>query len=98
MEALGRLGVECSILVPEAARLGYDGEALIDADGEFRRLYGARGELLYLIRPDGYVGLFQRPVDEPALQAYAARLFGAKAVDDAFAGWEAKVPIETGPW
>ncbi len=60
VEDLGRLGVECSVVLPGSAR---SGDGLIDATGDFRRLYGARGEFLYLIRPDGYVGLFQRPID-----------------------------------
>jgi hypothetical protein len=38
MEALGRLGVECSLVLPEAARLNYDGEALIDGGQGERRL------------------------------------------------------------
>jgi hypothetical protein len=41
--------------------------------------------LPYLIRPDGYVGLFQRPVDERALRAYLAWLFAASVVEVAFA-------------
>ncbi len=89
IEALVRLGVGCSPVVPEASR--YEGEALIDAGGEFGRLYGARGEFLYLIRPDGYVGLFQRPVDERALRAYLAKLFGAEAVEGAFAARETEI-------
>jgi hypothetical protein len=93
MEALGHLGVECSLVLPESAQR-YDGEALIDVGGEFRRLYGARGEFLYFVRPDGYVGLFQRPVDEPALRAYAARFFGREAVEVAFAARKERVAVE----
>jgi len=93
MEALDRLGVESSPLLPEASGR-HEGEALIDAGGEFRRLYGARGEFLYLIRPDGYIGLFQRPVDERALRAYLAKLFGTERVEGAFAVSEARVPVE----
>jgi len=93
MESLGRLGVECSLVLPETARRGYDRETLIDASGDFRRLYGAHGEFLYLIRPDGYVGLFQRPVDERGLQAYAARLFGTEAVEDAFGARDVRIPV-----
>jgi hypothetical protein len=93
MDALGRLGVECSLVLPETDRRR-GGEALIDSGGEFRRLYGARGEFLYLIRPDGYVGLFQRPVDGRALQAYVVRLFGTEAVEDAFGAQVVKLPVE----
>ncbi len=93
MGALDRLGVESSPLLPEASGR-HEGEALADADGVFRRLYGARGKFLYLIRPDGYVGLFQRPVDERALRAYLAKLFGTEAVESAFAERETQVPVE----
>jgi 2-polyprenyl-6-methoxyphenol hydroxylase-like FAD-dependent oxidoreductase len=93
MEALGGLGVDCSLVLPEEAGR-HDGETLIDTGAEFRRLYGVRGEFLYLIRPDGYVGLFQSPVDQPSLQAYAAKLFGTKAVDGAFGAGETRVPVE----
>jgi 2-polyprenyl-6-methoxyphenol hydroxylase-like FAD-dependent oxidoreductase len=83
--ALARLGVECFLVLPEGAQPRGDSACLIDATGEFQRLYGARGEFLYLVRPDGYVGLFQRPIDERALGAYLAQLFAAGAVEAAFA-------------
>lgn len=95
MEALGCLGIDCSLVLSEEARR-HGGETLIDTGAEFRRLYGVGGEFLYLIRPDGYVGLFQRPVDERALQAYAAKLFGTNAVDGAFGASETRVPVEAG--
>ncbi|HEU5099872.1 MAG TPA: FAD-dependent oxidoreductase [Roseiflexaceae bacterium] len=84
--SLERLGVACFQVLPKRAQPAHDGACLIDATGDFRRLYGARGDFLYLIRPDGYVGLFQRPIDQRALQAYLTKLFAAKAVDSAFAG------------
>ncbi len=93
VEALGRLGVEYSVVLPGSAR---SGDGLIDATGDFRRLYGARGEFLYLIRPDGYVGLFQRPIDGRALQDYMAKLFEADVVAAAFAGRAVKIPARAG--
>jgi hypothetical protein len=93
VEALGRLGVEYSMVLPGSAR---SGDGLIDATGDFRRLYGARGEFLYLIRPDGYVGLFQRPIDGRALQDYMAKLFEADVVAAAFAGRAVKIPARAG--
>lgn len=94
MEALGRLGVECSMVLPPGSDQSRDG--LIDATGDFRRLYGVRGEFLCLIRPDGYVGLFQRPIDGRALQDYMAKLFEADAVTAAFAGRAVKIPAKAG--
>jgi 2-polyprenyl-6-methoxyphenol hydroxylase-like FAD-dependent oxidoreductase len=83
--ALGRLGVESYLVLRDGAQPRGDDHTLIDVTGEFQRLYGARGEFLYLIRPDGYVGLFQRPIDERRLRAYLAQLFAAGAVEAAFA-------------
>jgi hypothetical protein len=93
MEALRCLGVDCSLVLPEEAGR-HDGETLIDTGAEFRRLYGVRGEFLYLIRPDDYVGLFQSPVDQRSLQAYAAKLFGTKAVKGTFGVGATRVPVE----
>lgn len=89
--ALGRLGIACFQVLPAAAHRAPAG--LIDVTGDFQRLYGARGEFLYLIRPDGYVGLFQRPLDERALRAYLAKLCPADALDAAFAAPELGAPL-----
>jgi 2-polyprenyl-6-methoxyphenol hydroxylase-like FAD-dependent oxidoreductase len=106
MQRLDRLGVECFLVLPESAQqprnsdpsIGQDsGNCLIDGSGEFGRLYGARGEFLYVIRPDGYAGLFQRPIDERALRDYLAKLFGAGAVDSAFAASALGIPVEAEP-
>ena len=77
---LNQLGVESFLVLSDGTQPPDVGDALIDITGEFQRLYGARGEFLFLIRPDGYVGLFQRPIDERRLRAYLARLFAADAV------------------
>jgi 2-polyprenyl-6-methoxyphenol hydroxylase-like FAD-dependent oxidoreductase len=84
-QSLGRLGIACFQVLPESASPTHDVASLVDVTGDFQRLYGARGEFLYLIRPDGYVGLFQRPIDERALRAYMAKLFTADALESAFA-------------
>lgn len=94
MQACGRLGIESNPVTPEPVRRPEHG--LIDTSGDFHRLYGASGEFLYLIRPDGYVGLLQRPIDEPALQAYMTKLFRADVVQSAFAGQPANIPVEVG--
>jgi len=43
-----------------------------------------RGEFVYLIRPDGHVGLFQCPIDADALQTYLTQLRPAAEIDRAF--------------
>ena len=45
-----------------------DPDCLIDIYGDFARLYGMRGEFLWLIRPDDHIGLFQIPLNEDATQ------------------------------
>jgi 2-polyprenyl-6-methoxyphenol hydroxylase-like FAD-dependent oxidoreductase len=84
-QALGGLGIACFQVLPASTQPSQQLAGLVDITGDFGRLYGARGEFLYLIRPDGYAGLFQHPIDERTLQAYLARLFTAGALEDAFA-------------
>ncbi len=90
-EVLRRLGVESSLVLPGSAQ---PGDGLIDVSGDFHRLYGARGEFLYLIRPDGYVGLFQSPIDERALQTYMAKLFRTDVVDGTFSAQGSDLLVE----
>jgi hypothetical protein len=92
-QSLGRLGIACFQVLPESAPPAHDIASLIDVTGDFQRLYGARGEFLYLIRPDGYVGLFQRPIDERALRAYMTKLYTADALKEAFAAPELGAPL-----
>jgi 2-polyprenyl-6-methoxyphenol hydroxylase-like FAD-dependent oxidoreductase len=92
-QALGHLGIACFQVLPKAAHVANDLAGLIDVTGDFGRLYGARGEFLYLIRPDGYAGLFQRPIDERALRSYLTKLFTADTLQDAFATIELGPPL-----
>jgi hypothetical protein len=50
-------------------------EALLDAEGQARKIYGARGESLYLIRPDGYIGFRCQPAAEAPLLRYVEKIF-----------------------
>jgi hypothetical protein len=54
---------------------------LLDPDGETHRRYGATAEALYLVRPDGYVGLRAQPAAEDVLARYLGRLSGPAAPD-----------------
>jgi 2-polyprenyl-6-methoxyphenol hydroxylase-like FAD-dependent oxidoreductase len=47
---------------------------LLDPDGETHRRYGATAEALYLVRPDGYVGLRAQPASEEVLLRYLRRV------------------------
>jgi hypothetical protein len=59
--------------VPE--RLGWSGSVLLDGSGMLHKLYGARAEALYLVRPDGYIGLRGQPAREDQLLDYLGHLF-----------------------
>ncbi len=55
-QSLARLGIACFQVLAEAAQPAPDLAGMVDSTGDFGRLYGARGEFLYLVRPDGYAG------------------------------------------
>jgi 2-polyprenyl-6-methoxyphenol hydroxylase-like FAD-dependent oxidoreductase len=82
--ALGRLRVECFRVGPSTATPPAEGRWLVDVHGDFQRIYGVKGDFLYLIRPDGHVGLYQRPIDERNLRDYLRKLFRADVVAAAF--------------
>jgi hypothetical protein len=92
-QALRSLGIACFQVLSESAHPAHDIASMIDITGDFARLYGARGEFLYLIRPDGYVGLFQRPIDERMLRAYLAKLITADRLEHAFAAPKLRAPL-----
>ena len=51
------------------------GIVLVDGDEDFRDFYAQRGGVLYVVRPDGYVGFHGKPSDLDALESWAAGLF-----------------------
>jgi 4,5-epoxidase len=72
---LSQLGLSPYMLVPaEDAFGGRRPHCLIDAHGDFQRLYGMSQEFLCLIRPDDHIGLFQRPIREGALNTYLTQI------------------------
>jgi 2-polyprenyl-6-methoxyphenol hydroxylase-like FAD-dependent oxidoreductase len=81
--ALRRLGVEAFRVVPSGETLAV-ANGLVDVHTDFQRIYGAKDEFLYLLRPDGHVGLFQRPINQGALQEYLGKLYPAAAVAGSF--------------
>jgi 4,5-epoxidase len=88
--ALRRLGI-ASYGIAEASTTASDpaGPLLRDRYGELRRLYGMTGSYACIIRPDGHVGLFQRPVQIEPVKAWLMRLCPAGAVRAAFASIDA---------
>ena len=77
IDLLGRLNIH-------AVAVSNEGD-LRDVYGDFFRLYGATGPFLYLIRPDGHVGLFQGEANPKSLARYLQKLRGVDAVEKAFA-------------
>ncbi|MGY1681104.1 FAD-dependent monooxygenase [Geodermatophilus sp. SYSU D01176] len=49
-------------------------QVLLDPDGATHRRYGATAEALYLVRPDGYVGLRAQPASEEVVLRYLGRV------------------------
>lgn len=67
--------VQVHLVVPLSERpaaLGAGAPVLLDPEGDLHRAYGARGECLYLLRPDGHVGFRAQPARLAALEAYLA--------------------------
>ena len=60
--------------------------ALTDIHGDFARLYGSAKQLVWLIRPDGHVGLCLPRVDRSALEGYLRLLCAPSEVDEALSG------------
>ncbi len=74
LHLLGGHDIDAYFLGPQA--VGPATRRLLDAHGDFARLYGMAGEFLCLIRPDDHIGLFQRPIDEARLLDYLGLLSG----------------------
>lgn len=54
----------------------WEGEILLDPEGAAHARYGAEGECLYLVRPDGYVGFRSQPPLWEPLARYLEEVFG----------------------
>ena len=74
--SLGQLNIHAAVVSDQGG--------LRDVYLDFFRLYGATGTFLYLIRPDGHVGLFQGEANLRSLAHYLKKLRGADAVAKVF--------------
>ncbi|MBV9449750.1 MAG: FAD-dependent monooxygenase [Streptosporangiaceae bacterium] len=66
------------VVVPQEAQpagLAEPLSVLLDPDRMLHRVFGARTECLYLIRPDGYIAYRSAPADATGLGAYLDRVF-----------------------
>jgi hypothetical protein len=82
LERLDRLGISGFGIAPAADCPSR--RQLRDLHGDFLRFYGATGEFVYLIRPDGYIGLFQRPPNLRQLADYLMKIRAPDAVEKIF--------------
>lgn len=82
-DALSALHI-CTFLVRQQTANRTQPECLEDIYGDFARLYGAEGPFLYLIRPDGHVGLFQRQMDACGLAVYLKKIRTEAQIDLVF--------------
>ena len=82
--ALGALHIRSFFVSRQSAGTLPD-QYLEDVYSDFARLYGAEGPFLYLIRPDGHVGLFQKLAEADPLAGYLKRVRAPEAVNAAFA-------------
>jgi 2-polyprenyl-6-methoxyphenol hydroxylase-like FAD-dependent oxidoreductase len=56
--------------------------SIIDSRYDFSQLFGAKGEAVYLVRPDGYVGYKSYPVNERKLDRYLSRVYARSIVGE----------------
>jgi hypothetical protein len=59
--------------IPEAL-VGYS-SVVLDTEGAAHHRYQAELPMLYLVRPDGYIGFRSRPADHPALTSHLTHIF-----------------------
>src|SRR5437762_13376087 len=69
--------IEPHLIVPHELpeELVGKGEILLDRRGEIHQRYGARHACLYVVGPDGYIGLRSQPPDPEALTWNLERIF-----------------------
>lgn len=83
LEGRERLDIKVRLLAGDAeGDSGLNGPSLHDHFGDFRRLYGLSGDFLCLIRPDGHLGLVQRPLDLDALRDYLLLICPRECVEE----------------
>lgn len=70
-----------TILPPEGKAIAatHDSSTIVDASGDLHRIYGVRDEMLFVVRPDGYIAYRSEPADPDKFEAYLSRLFKLNA-------------------
>jgi len=75
VEVLVKDEIKVHLVVSKERPLDWDGSLLYDATHSMHKHYGAHIPSLFLIRPDGYIGLLCQPVREQPLIDYLQRFF-----------------------
>jgi 2-polyprenyl-6-methoxyphenol hydroxylase-like FAD-dependent oxidoreductase len=82
LTALAKLNIQAYIVTSKHDQLwNLEQNCLVDLYGDFRELYGLEEDFLCLIRPDGHLGLIQRPISPDALKDYLWLLCGKEVAD-----------------
>jgi 2-polyprenyl-6-methoxyphenol hydroxylase-like FAD-dependent oxidoreductase len=78
--ALAALDIEAYVVLRAGERAQLGVRCLVDHHDELGQLYRMRPDCLCLIRPDGHIGLFQRPIRLHRLRAYLACVSAPEAL------------------
>ncbi|MEO8733834.1 MAG: FAD-dependent monooxygenase [Flavobacteriales bacterium] len=66
------------VCIHAAGHAGYKGaDCFVDVDGHFASAYGTQRNVIYLVRPDGYIGFIGESARAQELLAYLERLFAS---------------------
>jgi 2-polyprenyl-6-methoxyphenol hydroxylase-like FAD-dependent oxidoreductase len=85
LRALTKLDLPAYVLTTKDNNLGLsDKHCFVDIYGDFHQLYGLDKDYLCLIRPDGHIGLIQRPVRADSLKSYLRTICSVELVNQVF--------------
>jgi 2-polyprenyl-6-methoxyphenol hydroxylase-like FAD-dependent oxidoreductase len=77
---LRKLGIAAYEVLPRNAVVR--DSRLVDHHGDFANFFGRAPDGLWLVRPDGHLGLVQRPIDVPQLAGYLRRICDFGSVEE----------------
>lgn len=96
LDALRKLDLEAFALLRDPAQpMNAPNPSVLDTYGDVYRVYGCTPGSLLLIRPDGHLGLVQKPLNQAALIDYLHKICDRRAVDGALGN--VSQPVSNGP-
>jgi 2-polyprenyl-6-methoxyphenol hydroxylase-like FAD-dependent oxidoreductase len=85
IEVLIKLDTEPYVLTDSLAELVQNVErCLMDPFGDFAKIYDLKGDFLLFIRPDGHIGLSQKPINVKSLKNYFKKISSHESVEKEF--------------